>query len=88
MKGETTVAPRPSVLQMPVGAQPDLGREQFRGIDAEQDRGLHVDRDDQYESDIQHDGRIGRSIKAGIDGAADDGYDRRADDAPARAAGV
>src|SRR5882672_3441659 len=37
-----------------VGAQPDLGREQFRRIDAEQERGLHIDRDDQHEADTQH----------------------------------
>src|SRR5450631_184701 len=34
-----------------IGAQPDLGREQLRRVDAEQDRGLHIDRDDQDEAD-------------------------------------
>ena len=34
-----------------VGTQPDLGRKQFRRVDAEQDRGLHIDRDDQHGAD-------------------------------------
>src|SRR5664280_2526641 len=66
-----------------VGAQPDLGREQFRRVDAEQDRGLHINRDDQHEADAQHDRWIGRRVEACIDVAEHDGGYRSANDAPA-----
>ena len=70
-----------------VGAQPDLGREQFGRIDAEQDRGLDIDRDDQHGADAQHHRRIGRGAEMRVDPAGDDGQERRADDAPAPADG-
>src|ERR1700730_1384992 len=52
-----------------VGAQPHLGREQFRRIDAVENGGVDVDADDQQETDAEGESGL---LDEGIDGAEDD----------------
>jgi len=57
-----TCAP-PGVLQMPLARSLISVGNSSGVLDAEQDRGLHIDRDDQPDADVQHDRRSDAALK-------------------------
>src|SRR5262245_16720997 len=66
-----------------VRTKADLGRKQFRRVDAEEDCGLDVDRDDQDCANRKHDHRIGGGVEMRVNPTRGDREKRSADDAPA-----